>query len=129
MIFRTTRKLAAKLGVKPFLSHTSHGNPLDDWTAHLLMASHWQYIIVVNSVTLYPFVIPGGKYRSASAFRDSFTDGLLVTLERDGLGLLPVHISIACKRPLSSAGLRIGGFWGRSMISFSMRKPISSRLA
>lgn len=89
MIFRLTRKLSAKLEVAPAPSLPSAENPLLDWTAHLFMAGHRQYIIVTNTATLYSCVIPGGRCRSVSVFMGNFAQGFADVLERDGLGPLP----------------------------------------
>jgi hypothetical protein len=88
VIFRLTRRLAAKLGVEPVPSLPSAGNPLHDWTGHLFVAGRGQYIIVTNSVTLYSVVIPGGECRTAGTFVGAFTEELGGVLNRDGLGLL-----------------------------------------
>jgi len=88
MIFRLTRRLAAKLGVEPVPSLPSAGNPLHDWTGHLFVAGSRQYIIVTNSVTLYSVVMHGGGCRNAGTFVGAFMGELSGVLDRDGLGLL-----------------------------------------
>jgi len=82
MIIRLTQKLAVKLGEAPASTLPRDPNLFADWTANLFTANRVQYIILVNSATLYSVIMygrgvtDGGIFidRALSALRDFMTD-------------------------------------------------------
>jgi len=82
MIIRLTQKLAAKLKESPASSLPRDPDLFADWTANLFTANRVQYIILVNSATLYSVIMygrgitDGGIFidRALSALRDFMTD-------------------------------------------------------
>jgi len=88
MIFRLTRRLATKLGVEPIPSLPLDGDPLCDWTAHLFMVGHLQYIILTNTATLYSAVIPGRGNTGVSSFIENALAGIGEILRLDDLDSL-----------------------------------------
>lgn len=81
MIIRLTQKLAARLKEAPASSLSRDPNLFADWTANLFTANRVQYIILVNSATLYSVIMygrgvtDGGIFidRALSALRDFMT--------------------------------------------------------
>jgi len=59
MIFRLTQKLTRKVKLSPLRAMPDGQNPFIDWTAHLFTAQRAQYIIVVNTASLYSLLIYG----------------------------------------------------------------------
>lgn len=82
MIIRLTQKLVAKLKEAPASSLPRDPDLFADWTANLFTANRVQYIILVNSATLYSVIMygrgitDGGIFidRALSALRDFMTD-------------------------------------------------------
>jgi hypothetical protein len=82
MIIRLTQKLAAKIKEAPASSLSRDPDLFADWTANLFTANRVQYIILVNSATLYSVIMfgrgvtDGGIFidRALSALRDFMTD-------------------------------------------------------
>lgn len=82
MIIRLTQKLADKIGEAPANALPRDPDLFADWTANLFTANRVQYIILVNSATLYTVLMygrgitDGGIFidRALSALRDFMTD-------------------------------------------------------
>ncbi|MCL4195363.1 MAG: hypothetical protein KJZ87_26730 [Thermoguttaceae bacterium] len=78
MIFRLSRKLAAKLKEGSLPSLPLDENPYADWSAHLFTADRTQYIIISNTKSLYSVVLYGRGITDSSAERmvEFMYDGL-----------------------------------------------------
>ncbi len=82
MIFRVSKKLAAKLKIPLPRPALQESNPFADWSAHLFTADRTQYIIVTNSPSLYSTVFyargitDDGQFldRALSAIREFMVD-------------------------------------------------------
>jgi hypothetical protein len=59
MIFRLTKKLTRKVKLPSLHALPVAQNPFIDWTAHLFTAHRAQYIIAVNTASLYSLVMYG----------------------------------------------------------------------
>lgn len=85
MTFRITRKLAKKIHVNPAISLPTVVNPFLDWTAHLFMASRWQFIMITNSRCLYSIVMLGKGITNKDAFVKLALMSLRDYMELDGI--------------------------------------------
>lgn len=103
MIFRLTQKLAKKLDADLNPCLPVAGNPFHDWHAHIFIADRSQYIIVMNTASLYSLVMPGRGIRDENEFiqatrslmRDFMTfDGNEFSYNRFILPMTPI---IFCK--------------------------------
>lgn len=59
MIFRLSQRLARKLKIDGLRSLPLNENPFADWSAHLFTIARTQYIIVVNTKSLYSVLLYG----------------------------------------------------------------------
>lgn len=84
MIFRLSRKLAAKLKEGSLPSLPLDENLYADWSAHLFTADRTQYIIVSNTKSLYSVVLYGKGITNSSQFIDRSLSMLREFMEDDG---------------------------------------------
>ena len=66
MIFRLSQKLATKLKTGNLESLPADENPYADWSCHLFTADRTQYIILMNTASLYSCVMYGRGISNAS---------------------------------------------------------------
>ncbi len=59
MMIRLTQKLGKKIGVSPKEALPLERNPYADWTGHLFTAKRVQYILLVNTSSLFAVVLFG----------------------------------------------------------------------
>src|SRR5687768_2420129 len=59
MIFRLSQKLAKKVKTVPTQVLPPDANPYADWSGHLFTADRSQYIILMNTASLYSTVMHG----------------------------------------------------------------------
>jgi len=70
MIFRLSHKLAKKLKVPLPKSAPTDPNPFADWSGHLFTADRTQYLILINTPSLYSTVIYGKGISNDRQFLD-----------------------------------------------------------
>lgn len=85
MIFRLTQKLAAKLHENPSGAAAPSDNPYLDWHASLFRANRSQYIILMNSASLYSVVMQGSGITDARTFLDHAVTSMRYTMAEDGI--------------------------------------------
>lgn len=68
MIFRLSQKLATKLKTGKLESIPADENPYADWSSHLFTADRTQYIILMNTASLYSCVMYGRGISNDSTF-------------------------------------------------------------
>jgi len=111
MIFRVTRKLARKIHVAPSQCLPRDSNPFLDWTARVFIAQRTQYIIIVNTSSLYSVVMNGRGITNDRKFAGCALDNMREFMLYDGHdffrtfiapGLGATSFSKACDR-------RVGG--------------------
>ncbi|PHQ34794.1 DUF6933 domain-containing protein [Rhodopirellula bahusiensis] len=68
MIFRLSQKLATKLKVGKLESLPADENPYADWSSHLFIFDRTQYIILMNTASLYACVMHGRGITDDSTF-------------------------------------------------------------
>ena len=76
LIFRITQKLAKKIKIVPDFALPQADNPFLDWTANLFSVSHYQYIVLTNTRSLYSVVFRGKGVSDANSFIDYSLDAL-----------------------------------------------------
>jgi hypothetical protein len=86
MILRPTQKLAAKLKVRTTESLPLDANPYADWSAHLFRENCEQFIMVMNTASLYAVVMHGRGITNADRFLSEALGAIHDVLEVDGLG-------------------------------------------
>lgn len=59
MIIRLTQKLGKKIGLSPKEALPLEGNPYADWTGHPFTARRVQYILLVNTSSMFSVVLFG----------------------------------------------------------------------
>jgi hypothetical protein len=84
MIFRLSQKLAKKLKQSTLPSLILDENPYTDWSAHLFTADRTQYIIVMNTRSLYSVVMYGKGITDDSRFIDRALSNIREFMEDDG---------------------------------------------
>ena len=88
MIVRLSHKLGSKIGVQPAQSLPLHSNPFADWSAHLFTAEKTQYIILMNTTSLYSVMTFGRGITNDGKFLGRMTGVLGEFLRDDGLALI-----------------------------------------
>jgi hypothetical protein len=68
MIFRLTQKMAKKIKEKPAAGLPAGTDSFADWTAHLFTADRVQYILVLNTASLYSVLSYARGVTDDSAF-------------------------------------------------------------
>jgi hypothetical protein len=61
-----------------------HENPVADWSAHLFVAGHSQYILLSNTKSLYSTVLPGKGITNDSHFIERALSSIREFMEDDG---------------------------------------------
>ncbi|MBD3278472.1 MAG: hypothetical protein GF388_09245 [Candidatus Aegiribacteria sp.] len=84
MIIRLTGKLGRKLRISPSESLPLSSNPYTDWSANLFTVKRYQYILAVNTPSLYNVLFPGRGVASGSDLLERMTDELKRMLLLDG---------------------------------------------
>ena len=94
MIIRPTLKLAKKLH-EPDLSAAlgPARDPLLDWHAALFVANRYQYMLVMNTFSLFSVVLPGSGIVDLGSFLDEVLAGIRDTMAHSGLFLYPSRIA------------------------------------
>lgn len=103
MIIRLTQKLASKLKESPANTLPRDPELFSDWIANLFTANRVQYIILVNSATLYSVILygrgitDGGIFidRALSVLRDFMTDDDLPFFFRRFIASQSVDVSFS----------------------------------
>jgi len=85
MIIRLTQKLASKLKETPASSVSRDPDLFADWTANLFTANRVQYIILVNSATLYSVIMYGRGVTDGGIFIDRVLSALRDFMTPDDL--------------------------------------------
>ncbi|MFA7405395.1 MAG: hypothetical protein WC007_15485 [Pelobacteraceae bacterium] len=88
MIIRLTQKLAAKLGESPTNALPRDPDIFSDWTGHLFTANRTQYVILVNSATLYTVLMYGRGITDGGIFIDRLLSTLRDYMTDDDLPFL-----------------------------------------
>ncbi|WP_028314616.1 DUF6933 domain-containing protein [Desulfatibacillum aliphaticivorans] len=88
MILRYSAKLGKKLKEFPTKSLPADPNPYLDWTGHLFTAERTQYIIMVNTMSLYSTVMYGRGITDFSEFMRYWPSFLRDTMKYDGIQLI-----------------------------------------
>ena len=84
MLFRLSQKLATKLKEGRLPSLPLDENPYADWSGHLFTADRTQYIIVVNTQSLYSVVMYGKGIASGSQLIERTLSSIREFMEDDG---------------------------------------------
>lgn len=94
MIIRPTLKLAKKLH-EPDLSAAlgPARDPLLDWHAALFVANRYQYMLVMNTFSLFSVILPGSGIVDLGSFLDEVLAGIRNTMAHSGLFLYPSRIA------------------------------------
>lgn len=85
MIIRVTTKLGRKIGESPHRSLAPDANPFADWSADLFTADRTQYVIVVNTPSLYALVMYGRGITTGERFLRLWMSPLGDLMRHDGL--------------------------------------------
>lgn len=85
MILRLSQKLASKIHENPDTSLQLDGNPYADWSGHLFTADRAQYIIVVNTASLYSAVFFGRGITDDGQLIHRALDTIRDVMDSDGL--------------------------------------------
>ena len=83
MIIRLSHRLGSKIGVKPTQSIPLHSNPFADWSAHLFNVERIQYIIMVNTISLYSVMTFGKGITDEDKLFERMIDALKELLQKD----------------------------------------------
>jgi hypothetical protein len=73
MILRLSTKMGKKIGTTPSEVLPPDPNPFTDWSAHLFLVDHVQYILVTNTVSLYSMLMEGRGITDSSTLLRSLT--------------------------------------------------------
>ena len=76
MIFRITQKLAMKIDEAPEVTLPPEDNPFRDWHATLFTADRYQYILWMNTPSLYTIISRGADIRDSTSFIRRFEASL-----------------------------------------------------
>jgi hypothetical protein len=93
MIIRLTKKLAGKLHEDVEVSLPLNPAPLLDWSAALFLAGRAQYILLMNTQSLYSVVMRGAGISDARTFRDQALANIRDTMLEDGFFLFHARIA------------------------------------
>lgn len=85
MILRLSQKLAKKIKQASTESLPADPSPFADWSAHLFTADRAQYIILMNTPSLYSVVMYGRGVTNDDQFLDSAIENLRDFMIHDGL--------------------------------------------
>jgi hypothetical protein len=88
MIFRLTQKMAKKIKLSVTASCPIEANPYIDWTAHLFTAQRAQYVIVINTASLYSLVLHGRGITNSSRFVEYTLECMAEFMSADGFEFL-----------------------------------------
>ncbi|SHK16793.1 hypothetical protein SAMN02745216_03003 [Desulfatibacillum alkenivorans DSM 16219] len=88
MIIRYSAKLAKKLKEIPNEPMPLDPNPFLDWSGHLFSAERTQFIIMVNTASLYSTVMYGRGITDFSEFMRYWPGFLRDTMKHDGLQMI-----------------------------------------
>jgi hypothetical protein len=84
MIFRLSQELATKIKVAPKVCAPHDTNLFADWSAHLFVADRTQYIILVNTPSLYSLLMYGRGIASDNQFIEAALSCMLAFMPQDG---------------------------------------------
>ena len=93
MIFRPTLKLAKKLHEPDLPSALGPArDPLLDWHATVFRANRYQYMLVMNTFSLFSVILSGTGIVDLGSFLDEALAGIRDTMAHSGLFLYPSRI-------------------------------------
>ena len=94
MIIRPTLKLAKKLHEPELPSALGPArDPLLDWHAALFVANRHQYMLAMNTFSLFSVVLPGSGIVDLGSFLDEVLAGMRATMAHSGLFLYSSRIA------------------------------------
>ena len=76
MTVRISRAVMEKLSIPIVPPAAQEENPLCDWAVHLFRSQRQQYLLVVNTTSLFPVVLRGRGITSGASFVDTFLPAL-----------------------------------------------------
>jgi hypothetical protein len=88
MIFRLTQKMAKKIKLSPTQSCPLAASPYIDWSVNLFTAERAQYVIVINTTSLYSLVLHGRGITDSSRFVEYTLECMADFMSRDGFEFL-----------------------------------------
>jgi hypothetical protein len=86
MLFRLSQKLAKKLKVTNSQTLPLDPNPFADWSAHLFTVDREQFIIVLNTASLYTALLRGRGVSNEERYAAAALSAIREVLIADGLG-------------------------------------------
>lgn len=86
MTIRLSRTTADKLGVDINVAAEPDAAPLGDWSVHMFRSQRLQYLLALNSTSLFPVVLPGRGLTSTKSFLAAFGASLRSQHHAAGLG-------------------------------------------
>lgn len=86
MTIRLSRAVMDKLGVDISVAAEPDAAPLGDWSVHLFRSQRLQYLLAVNSTSLFPVVLPGRGLTTPKSFLAAFDAALRAQHLVAGLG-------------------------------------------
>ncbi|MBV09105.1 hypothetical protein [Rubinisphaera sp.] len=85
MIFRLSQKLSTKIKAGKLKELPLEENPITDWSAHLFVVDHTQYIIMSNTASMYSCVMYGDDINHDNQFIQRAFSTIREFMEEDGL--------------------------------------------
>jgi Domain of unknown function (DUF6933) len=111
MIIRLSQKLAKKIKESPTESLPADPNPFADWSAHFFTADRAQYIILMNTPSLYSVVMYGRGVANDDQFLDCAIENLRDFMIHDGLEsiytqfIVPVSKTVRFSKALNRSAI------------------------
>lgn len=111
MIIRLSQKLAKKIKEAPTESLPADPNPFADWSAHLFIANRVQYIILMNTPSLYSVVMHGRGITNGDQFLNTAFEDLRDFMVHDGLEaiytkyIVPVAKTVSFSKALNRSAI------------------------
>ena len=93
MIFRITQKLAKKIDEAPEAALPPEDNPFRDWHATLFTADRYQYILWMNTPSLYAIISRGANIGDSTSFIRRFEAALSASFGEREKFIFNAHIS------------------------------------
>jgi len=84
MIFRLSQKLNDKIKVGTLAALPPDENPFADWSAHIFVADHMQYVLLTNTKSLYSTVMYAKGITNDSHFIERALSSIREFMEADG---------------------------------------------
>jgi len=108
MIIRLSQQMMKKLGLAVTLTAEPADNPLCDWSVHLFRSQRTQYVLAVNSTSLFAVTFYGRGVTDERSFLGAFLTSLLEHHEAARLETAYTELIRACTNTIiwSKAGNR-----------------------